>query len=65
MVRGLSALGAGLHSIGNPKYSIMEYEKALISDKFIIIAHGKPNDIAEKAKSILETPGAVQISLRH
>jgi hypothetical protein len=65
MVRGLSALGAGLHSIGIPKYSIMEYEKALISDKFIIIAHGKPDDIAKKAKSILETPGAVQISHRH
>ena|SRR5437867_9559495 len=64
MVRGLSALGAGLHSIGIPKYNIMEYEKALISDKFIIIAHGKPDDIAKKAKSILETPGAVQISHR-
>jgi hypothetical protein len=64
MVRGLSALGAGLHSLGIPKYSIMEYEKALISDKFIVIAHGKPDDLA-KAKSILETPGAVQISHRH
>ena len=64
MVRGLSALGAGLHSIGIPKYNIMEYEKALISDEFIIIAHGKPDDIAKKAKSILETPGAVQISHR-
>jgi len=64
MVRGLSALGAGLHSIGIPKYSIMEYEKALISDKFIVIAHGKPDDLA-KAKSILETPCAAQISHRH
>jgi hypothetical protein len=47
MVGGLSALGAGLHSIGIPKYRIMEYEKALVSDKFIVIAHGKPNDITQ------------------
>ena len=54
-VGGLSALGAGLNSIGIPKYSIMEYEKALVSDKFIVIAHGTRDAIA-KAKSILETP---------
>jgi hypothetical protein len=47
MVDGLSALGAGLHSIGIPKYRIMEYEKALISDKFIVIAHGKAADITQ------------------
>ncbi|HEV8724559.1 MAG TPA: DUF1269 domain-containing protein [Candidatus Binatia bacterium] len=56
MVRGLSALGAGLHSIGIPKYNIMEYEKALKSDQFIVIAHGVLNDRA-KAKRILERPG--------
>jgi hypothetical protein len=59
MVGGLSALGAGLHSLGIPKYSIIEYEKALISDKFIVIAHGRPDDIA-KTKSILEMPGESQ-----
>jgi hypothetical protein len=65
----LSALGAGLHSIGIPKYRIIEYEKALKSDKFIVIAHGTPNDIA-KAKSILETPARrksppISVELRH
>ena len=55
-----SALGAGLHSIGIPKHSIMEYETALKSDKFIIIADGTPDDLA-KAKSVLESPGAAQI----
>ncbi len=48
MVGELSVLGAALHSIGIPKYSIMECEKALISDKFIVIAHGAPNDLAER-----------------
>jgi len=42
----LSALGAGLHSIGIPKHSIMEYETAVKFDKFIIIAHGTPDDLA-------------------
>jgi hypothetical protein len=39
----------------------MEYEKALKSDKFIVVAHGTPNDMA-KANSILEGPGAAQIA---
>ena len=47
MVGGLSALGAGLHGVGIPQISIMEYEKALVSDKFIVIAHGKPDDITQ------------------
>jgi hypothetical protein len=58
----LSALGAGLHSIGVLKNNIMEYEKALKSDRFIVIAHGAPNDRA-KAKRFLEMPGAAQNSL--
>ena len=57
----LSALGAGLHSIGVLKNNIMEYENALKSDRFIVIAHGAPNDRA-KAKRFLEMPGAAQNS---
>lgn len=51
---GLSALGTGLHSIGIPMDSIVEYEKALKFDKFIVIAHGTSGEAA-KAKSILES----------
>jgi hypothetical protein len=54
----LSALGAGLHSIGVPKNSIMEYETALKSDKFLLIAHGTAGEMAN-AKSILERTRAV------
>jgi hypothetical protein len=60
LVGGLSALGAGLYSIGIPKDSIMKYEAALKSDKFVVIAHGTADDVA-KAKSILETTGATQV----
>jgi hypothetical protein len=60
VVGGLSALGAALYSIGIPKDSIMQYETALKSDKFLVIAHGTADEVA-KAKSILETSGAAQI----
>ncbi|MGH7797583.1 MAG: hypothetical protein ACREQ2_22205 [Candidatus Binatia bacterium] len=53
MAGELSALGAGLHSMGIPTNSIMEYETALKFDKFIVIAHGTSDEVA-KAKSILE-----------
>src|ERR1051325_10776870 len=61
VVGGLSALGAGLYSIGIPKDSIMEYEMALKSDKFLVIAHGTAAEVAT-AKSILETTGAAQVA---
>jgi uncharacterized membrane protein len=57
---GLSALGAALYGIGIPKDSIMKYETALKSDKFLVIAHGTADEVA-KAKSILKTTGAAEI----
>jgi mannose/fructose/N-acetylgalactosamine-specific phosphotransferase system component IIC len=62
VVGGLSALAAGLYSIGMPKDSIMRYETAIKSDKFLVIAHGTADEVA-KAKSILETAGAVQVDV--
>jgi hypothetical protein len=59
VVGSLSALGAALFSIGIPQNSIMLYESALKSDKFLVIAHGTAGQAAQ-AKSILETSGAVQ-----
>ena len=51
---GLTALGAGLYSLGIPKDSIVKYETAVKSDKFLVVAHGSASDVA-KAKSILES----------
>jgi len=61
VVGGISALGAGLYSIGIPKDSIMQYEAALKSDKFLVIAHGTADEVS-KAKSILKTTGAAQLA---
>jgi hydrogenase maturation factor len=40
IVGGLSALGAGLYSLGIPKNSIIQYETAVKSGKYVLIAHG-------------------------
>ena len=53
-VGGPSALGARLYNIGIPEDSVLKYELALKSDKFLIIAHGTADEVA-KAKSIPET----------
>lgn len=58
VVRGLSALGAGLYRIGMPKDSVVKYETAIKSNKFLVIAHGTA---AEVAKTILETTCADEI----
>lgn len=52
VVGGVSALGAGLVGIGIPKDSVLKYEVALKTDKFLLIAHGTPGDV-EKAKDII------------
>jgi|ERR1022692_2477183 hypothetical protein len=53
-VGALSALGAGLYSIGIPKDSIVKYETALKTDQFLVIAHGTAAEVA-KAKDIIES----------
>jgi hypothetical protein len=52
VVGGLSAVGAGLYSLGIPKDSILQYERALKTDKFVLIAHGSVDEIT-RAKDIL------------
>ncbi len=49
---GLSAIGAGLYSLGIPKDSILKYETALKTDKFVLIAHGSMEE-TNRAKEIL------------
>ena len=51
-VGGLSAIGAGLYSLGIPKDSMLKYETALKIDKFVPIAHGSTEEISH-AKEIL------------
>src|SRR5271165_151757 len=54
VVGGLSAIGAGLYSIGIPKDSIVTYETALKAGEYLVVAHGT-SDEAVKAKNILSS----------
>ena len=57
VVGGMSALGAGLFSIGIPKNSVLSYETQIKAGKFVVIAHG-PRDELAKGRAVLA--GATQ-----
>lgn len=59
---GLSALAAGLYSIGIPHDSCLQYETAIKLNKFLVITHGSGAE-AERAKDILELAGAAQVAI--
>jgi hypothetical protein len=60
VVGGLSAVGAGLYSLGIPKDSVLRYEVALKSDEYLLIVHSSEDDTA-KARGALEGTGASQL----
>jgi hypothetical protein len=64
VVGGLTALGAGLYSIGIPKDSVLKYETALKADQFVVVAHGTPTELAT-AKATLERTGALSVDDHH
>ena len=59
IVGGLSALGAGLFSVGIPKDSIVKYETAVKADKFLVIVHGTEDEV-RKAKEIIKSTDPVE-----
>jgi heat induced stress protein YflT len=52
VVGGVSAVGAGLLSIGIPKDSVVKYDVALKTDKYLLVVHGTPADV-NKAKDTI------------
>ena len=61
VVGGLSAIGAGLYSLGIPKNSILRTETALRTGKFVLIAHGTREETARAREIINRTnPEALQ-----
>lgn len=59
IVGGLSALGAGLYSVGIPKDSVVKYETAVKADKFLVIVHGTEDEVT-KAKEIINSTDPVE-----
>lgn len=62
VVGGLSAIGAGLFSIGVPKDSIVQYEVALKTDQFLLMVSGSASEV-EKAREIIEDTSPINITL--
>lgn len=62
VVGGLSALGAALFSIGIPKDSVIQYEEALKTDSFLVVAQGTSDEMA-RAKAILATENPARLDL--
>ena len=62
VVGGLSAIGAGLYSIGIPKDSILRYEVALKANKFLLVGHGTAGEVA-LARDIIATTHASEFGV--
>ncbi len=52
VVGGLSAVSAGLVSLGIPKDSAIKYEAEIKADKFVMVVHGTAEEL-ERARAIL------------
>jgi uncharacterized membrane protein len=52
-VGGVGVIGAGLFSIGIPKDSVLKYEEAVKSDKFVLVVHGTAAQVSQ-AREILD-----------
>ncbi len=62
VVGGVSALGAGLLSMGIPKDSVLQYESSVKSDKLLLVVSGTAAEVA-KAKEILGTTQPAHLDL--
>lgn len=61
VVGGLSAIGAGLYGMGIPEYSVLRYETALKTDKFLLMVHSTAQE-ADRAHGILESTRPVDVT---
>jgi len=57
---GISAVGAGLYSVGVPENSILQYDLALKTDKYLVIAHGTAEE-AVRAKRIIKATNPTEL----
>lgn len=59
VVGGLSAIGAGLLTLGIPKASVQRYEAACLSGRFVVIAHGTVEETTRARAVIAQTAADV------
>lgn len=62
IVGGMSVIGAGLCSLGIPKDSILQYETAIKTGKYVVIVHGTAEEAANARSLINHTnPDTLEI----
>jgi hypothetical protein len=59
---GLSAIGAGLYGMGIPKDSVLQYETALKTDKYLLTVHGTVAEV-EKARQVIEGTSPLTVTI--
>jgi len=59
---GMSAIGAALYSIGIPKDSVVQYETAIKTDKFLVMVHGSASEV-ETARGVLENTRSLSVNV--
>lgn len=64
LVGGVSALAGALASIGIPKDSVVRYEEALKADRFLVLAHGAPEEI-KRAHELLKSVTPSELHVHH
>lgn len=62
LVGGIGAIGAGLFSIGVPKDSVLKYELALKTDRFLLMVHGTADQAAE-ARGIIQRTHPAELNM--
>ena len=62
LVGGISAFAAALYGLGIPKNSVIQYEAAIATDSFLVMAHDTPDRIAH-ARALLADSGASSIDV--
>jgi hypothetical protein len=62
IVGGFSAIGAGLIGMGIPKDSVVQYELALKTDKYLLMVRGTALEV-EKAQSVIGTTQPVNVTV--
>ena len=62
LVGGVSAISAALYGLGIPEDSVLQYETAIATDSFLVMAHDTPERIAV-ARSILEAAGSSHVEI--
>jgi uncharacterized membrane protein len=58
VVGGLSAVGAGLYSMGIPKDSILQYETAIQAGKFVLVFHGTAGEVEKTRQALARAQAA-------